>query len=198
LGFFPENSCSDLQSAAYSSDFCKTPTLPPTEQCPGGKWFDIEIKIDKRKNGDENKFALKRNIYNGSSLLRALTLMEGDLKRDRLYKFGRCLDTSFCYEFTLKDKRKDGICCNRGEGYISLEFNGQTYNNDFRKGKKRVFNFGDGCPSSQNKRELGHFHDIVDGNSKSGNIGSYENDAVTDKEQNRLYLIFENFLKKHT
>merc|ERR1712045_604221 len=66
------------------------------------------------------------------------------------YFLGECFKTDKCYQFTIKDKKKDGICCEHGSGFYEINFDGINIRRQFQKGKKKVETFGN-CASKTPK-----------------------------------------------
>ena len=89
-----------------------------------GTVLDVEILADNY--GDEISWNITDEFGQIS--------FEGDsLTSNELYQNQLCLDNNICYTFSIFDQQNDGICCDFGNGYFSLNnqlFSG-NYDNQF-------------------------------------------------------------------
>jgi len=97
-------------------------SLSPTETC---FWIDITIEYDDDPH--ETSFELwRRESGSGSNTMEEVLIYKNEGNHgDSVYKKSKCL-TEGEYEFTIKDKAGDGICCGvmQGNGHYNVTSNG--------------------------------------------------------------------------
>jgi hypothetical protein len=114
-------------STPFESPSLSPTSLPSSSLCDDNEsYFSVEIKVDNDAVTDRNKAKLhgmdtsagewkqifhKRNFYD-----------------NELFYWDECLDTDLCYRFVIRDNGRDGICCENGEGFFKLEFDGKVEN----------------------------------------------------------------------
>ena len=94
----------------------------PTETC---FWIDITIEYDDDPH--ETSFELwRRESGSGSNTMEEVLIYKNEGNHgDSVYKKSKCLQEGE-YEFTIKDKAGDGICCGvmQGNGHYNVTTNG--------------------------------------------------------------------------
>ena len=97
-------------------------SLSPTETC---SWIDITIEYDDDPH--ETSFELwRRESGSGSNTMEESLIYKNEGNHgDSVYKKSQCLQEGE-YEFTIKDKAGDGICCGvmQGNGHYNVTTNG--------------------------------------------------------------------------
>mmetsp|Transcript_19159 Transcript_19159/g.22852 ORF Transcript_19159/g.22852 Transcript_19159/m.22852 type:complete len:220 (+) Transcript_19159:3-662(+) len=105
-------------------------TLAPTIRCKKKKVrFTLELQTDNR--GKDTSWFLKMQKKNRK--YKKLTGGKG-YTNNKMFTKEICIKKRKCYEFRIKDKTKDGLCCSNGEGYYTITRNGKLlrhsiYNN---------------------------------------------------------------------
>ena len=85
-----------------------------------GSPFEFDIQTDNY--AEENRW----EILNDNNEIIAY---ENDLVSNQLNTFNFCQDVDSCYTLVIYDEYEDGICCDFGNGFISI--NNQVFNGDF-------------------------------------------------------------------
>ena len=85
-----------------------------------GSPFDFQIQTDNY--AEENRW----EILNDNNEIIAY---ENELVSNQLNTFSFCQDVDSCYTLVVYDEYQDGICCDFGNGFISI--NNQVFNGDF-------------------------------------------------------------------
>ena len=81
-----------------------------------------EINIQTDNYGEENSWEI---LNNNNEII----AYENNLVSNQINTFNFCQDTDSCYTLFVFDEYEDGICCDFGNGYISV--NNITYGGDF-------------------------------------------------------------------
>ena len=99
------------------------PSSSPT-QCPSGhSSFVVEFKTDQN-SGKENKIIIhEKKDYETYHKL----VSTSKFAKNKLKILSYCLEDNKCYRFRMRDYAGDGICCDKGNGYYKLFYNG-TFN----------------------------------------------------------------------
>ncbi len=83
---------------------------------------NIDINIQTDNYAEETYWELSNDIGN-------VTYIQNDLSSNELNTETLCLSIDSCYTFTIFDIFDDGICCDFGNGYVSI--NNEIFSGDF-------------------------------------------------------------------
>jgi len=124
------------------------PTAPPTVPlCKSGEsYFSIEIQFDSKAAQDRTRIRLRRFI-NGKF---GLFMKKNSFANNQYYVWGQCMSTNICYRFIIREKGNDGICCDHGNGFYKLNFNGQSEFSTYDNGSKEIMHIGN-CGAGKNE-----------------------------------------------
>jgi len=106
------------------------PTDPPTrlptkaDQCPSGQAMMKLTVMADGKSKKENVFIVKKR--NASKKFKISAWKENKFPNNLETVYEKCMDTSECYKTIMKDKGKNGMCCDNGKGGYVVTFNGVT------------------------------------------------------------------------
>jgi len=115
-----------------SSPTSSSPTVSPA---PTRTCLPMIVEIKSDKYGDETRFEIVDP--------------DGDIveehfsfQNNKLYTFNYCLPPKCTYTFTIYDSYGDGICCEEGDGYYSVTYNGDEIASGGEFGTEAATNFG--------------------------------------------------------
>lgn len=113
---------------------CQVPKKLPQSPCPGSlAYLQLEVQGDS-KSQKENSYVLKKN----GKKLRA----KKDFIKKEFHTYGNCYKEDSCFELKVKDKGGNGLCCDKGNGYVKLSFNGEVKESRFYDGEKLELTIG--------------------------------------------------------
>jgi len=132
---------SPTSSPTRSNNFpTSTPTATPTApECESTDmaYLDMNINVDANAENDNTLFKL---AYFSNTNDRFKNFKERSFENNENYTWGACIPKAECYRFTMTDDSKDGICCENGNGFYSIDFNDQSIVESFEdKGKSKVY-----------------------------------------------------------
>ena len=93
-------------------------------QCPSGQALMVLTVKGDSKSRKQNIFIVKKRNASKKFKIAAWKKKKFPNNQNTVYK--KCLDTSECYKTIMKDKGKDGMCCDNGVGGYDVTFNGVT------------------------------------------------------------------------
>merc|ERR1712028_17144 len=103
MGAAPSASPVNNPSAAPSA----SPVL--SDECPSGQAKMVLTVTADGKSKKQNIFIVKKRNAN-----------------NKVKVYETCMDASGCYKTFMKDKGKNGMCCNNGQGGYAVTFDGVT------------------------------------------------------------------------
>ena len=130
----PTKSSTSSPTNYHSSSL--TPTVPSTispTKFPCGveeSYFSMKVQVDDKAVEDKTTFRVMK-ILNGRNGRERINLFVKRIfsSRDNYFEWGQCLNINHCYRFVVRDFGRDGICCEHGDGYYELSFNGKLEKN---------------------------------------------------------------------
>jgi len=113
------------------------PTLAPAPiPCPKARApFSFEIKLDNY--GNEVQFFVQRKKKGESGYFKKKVLSHSKFRSDSVEKINACLSKKECYRYLIKDSGGDGICCEFGEGWYQVTYNGNIVRYDNFEGTSK-------------------------------------------------------------
>jgi len=95
------------------------PQLPPS--CKRKELF-LEVTIQADKKGKQTSYEVKKRNKRGKFAKRMIGKKK--FRKYQLFTTSKCLKKNKCYQFMIKDKGGNGICCKYGDGYYTLIVDG--------------------------------------------------------------------------
>jgi len=92
-------------------------------QCPSGQALMVLTVKGDSKSKKQNIFLVKK--LNANNKFKKVWY-EKKFPNNQVKVYEKCLDKSGCYKTNMKDKGKNGMCCDNGEGGYVVTFNGET------------------------------------------------------------------------
>ena len=111
--------------------------------CPGERELDLRIVTDKYPA--ETSWELRNKCTNNSIVAQG----GGYTTRDTEFGSGKMCVPIGEYEFIVKDKFGDGICCRYGDGSFAIKYNGNVVDiasTQFSFAFSQTVTFGENCP----------------------------------------------------
>jgi len=102
--------------------------------------MSVTIQVDKWAKSDKNRFHL--SLYQANKDRFKIFKKKNRFNNNQLYTWGKCRNKNKCYRFQMRDNYKDGICCEHGDGYYSIDFNGESLIEKFEDGRISQAFFG--------------------------------------------------------
>lgn len=94
--------------------------------------MSLAIQVDN-KAANKNKAFLRRFIPNKNRW--KTVVKKNSFANNEYFSWSQCVKKNKCYKLTMIDRRRDGICCEHGYGFLELELNGQTEYSTFEDGR---------------------------------------------------------------
>jgi len=131
-----ESECDALGGAWWMYESCATHEC--VVPCPEAA-IDVEIFTDWYPR--ETRWELT------DTLTGEVIASEGPYDEfEHLYTERVCVPTDRCFTFTIHDNSGNGICCNWGEGYYNVYYNGEPARSGGRFGLEESVDMGPNCP----------------------------------------------------
>ena len=96
-------------------------------ECPvcDNKYDEVKIELITDNNGSDVSWTLERWSASSKSFVTYLTGgVDKPFASNTNTTVSHCVAPKGCHRLTLKDKGGDGLCCDDGEGYFRLSFQG--------------------------------------------------------------------------
>eukprot|EP00555_Chaetoceros_dichaeta_P015427 CAMPEP_0198275892 /NCGR_PEP_ID=MMETSP1447-20131203/65019_1 /TAXON_ID=420782 /ORGANISM="Chaetoceros dichaeta, Strain CCMP1751" /LENGTH=572 /DNA_ID=CAMNT_0043970799 /DNA_START=83 /DNA_END=1801 /DNA_ORIENTATION=+ len=105
------------------------PTKAPSlDVCsPGEALFLVELMADT-KSKKQNMYLIQKKNNNGAAKKWSKIEKKNKFTNSELHTHETCLPTSDCHRFRIKDKKKNGLCCDHGEGWYKIYYDGKKLN----------------------------------------------------------------------
>jgi len=117
----PSKSPTKSPTTSPTKSLTTSPTTSPKTDCPRGKSkFVVELMADKNSKR-QNKYSIQRR--KGAKKWKQIVKKKG-FTNSALHTFDICLKTNKCHRFKILDKKKNGLCCQYGEGGYKIYYKG--------------------------------------------------------------------------
>merc|ERR1719491_1524801 len=122
----PVNNPSAAPSASPVNNPSAAPSASPvlSDECPSGQAKMVLTVTADGKSKKQNIFIVKKRNANKKFKIQAWKKNKFPNNQVKVYE--TCMDASGCYKTFMKDKGKNGMCCNNGQGGYAVTFDGVT------------------------------------------------------------------------
>merc|ERR1711935_232088 len=122
----PVNNPSAAPSASPVNNPSAAPSASPvlSDECPSGQAKMVLTVTADGKSKKQNIFIVKKRNANNKFKIQEWKKKKFPNNEVKVYE--TCMDASGCYKTFMKDKGKNGMCCNNGQGGYAVTFDGVT------------------------------------------------------------------------